>query len=706
MSEELEWADEIKQLASRTDSLSENALRGLLNLYLISDDIGEKQGIREDIESLVGVGLPKLLYSERPVLVAPSQEDIGGSITIGTVMQGDRSVGEFKLDESDLVRHVALYAQTGHGKSTLLYGLISQFIEKQIPFLFFDSKNDGRALLRQHRQLLVIPWKKLAWNPLRAPPGMEQSDWWSNFSQICGYSFGWFVASSNYMLEHMARLSESKSPTIQGLFSSIANTEETTRRKSEYHDVVENRLRAIVSVFGQNLEVEEGVPIERLLELPVVMELSGLRPAEANWLVEVMLSWIYFYRLYNGQRGEQLRHVIVVDEAHRIFDRNKEYRETAQEMGTPIISMFPAQFRDFGTALLLASQTPSFMMETVHANTLVKIVGNLSSGNDIEAVSNAVGLDEENRECIHKLKRGQWVVRMSDRYTEPFLIETPDYAVDRNVSDEEVEGRFNSVLGQYLPSQEPASQTQVPKVIAPELSKDAWGLLFDINKHPFRQMSTRCKELGLSWRRIGEAKTDLLEKELVKEVDVVLGSYRPVKYLIPTSFALSTLEELGHDTRFWSHILHSGGGFEHRLHIVFIRNLALGAGYKVQIEKALSNGKRVDLLLHRGEKRIGVEIQLKGNRIEDKADGIEELDELVLVVRDLNSLGIMKREVAELDSELRLKVRIYTLGQYAKMLYNEADSFGDNPLARRKRDSGISWRKAGEKSGEEGVGEI
>lgn len=704
MSEELEWADEIKRLAKRTGSLGENALQGLLNLYFISDDVREKQDIREDIESLVGVGLPKLLCSERPVLVAPSQEDVGGSITIGTIMQGDRAVGEFKLDESDLVRHVAIYAQTGHGKSTLIYRLIAQLIEKQIPFIFFDAKNDGRALLRQHKELVVIPWRKLVWNPLRSPPGMEQADWWANFSQTCGYSFGWFVASSNYMLEHMGRLREIKSPTMQDLFSSIANTEETTRRKSEYHDVVENRLRAVISVFGKNLEVEEGIPIERLLELPVVLELSGLRPAEANWLVEVMLSWIYFYRLYNCQRGEQLRHVIMVDEAHRIFDRSKEYRETAQEMGTPMISIFPTQFRDFGTALVLASQTPSFMMEAVHANTLVKIVGNLSSGNDIDAVTNAMGLDDETKECIHKLKRGQWIVRMSDRYTEPFLIETSDFLVEKNVSDEEVEQRFNSILGQYISKEKLIPQTQASKVIAPALSKDAWNLLLDVNQHPFRQMSTRIKELGLSWRKIEEAKAELLEKELVKEVDVVLGSYRPVKYLIPTSFALSTIERLGHETNFWNYILHSGGGFEHRLHIVFIRNLAIRAGYKVQIEKTLSNGKRIDLLLLKEEKRVGVEIQLKNVRIEDKADGIEELDELVLIVRDLGSLGTMKGEITKLSSELRSKLRVHTLGQYAKILYNEANSLEDKPLARRKRDSGFSWRKVGEKSGEEEVG--
>jgi len=685
----IEWAEEIKEVASKTGLISKNALNALLNLYLVSED----EKIREEIEALINIGLPRLLNSERPVLTAPDQVD--GSISFGIIMQGDKAVNEFKLEESDLVRHVAVYAQTGHGKSTLLYNLISQLIQKRIPFMFFDLKNDGRALLRDNKDLVVIPWKRLAWNPLRPPPGMEREEWWSNFSQICAYSFGWFVASSNYLLEHFDRLKERTSVTVKDLFDSIVNTEETTRRRSEYHDVVENRVRAIVSVFGRNLEVEEGIPVEKLLDLPLVIELSGLRPAEANWLVEVMLSWVYFYRLYNAQRGEQLRHVIIVDEAHHVFDKTKEYRETAQEMGSPIISVFPTQFRDFGTALILTSQTPSFMMDSVHANTLVKIVGNLSSGNDIEAVASAMGLDDEVKECIHKLKRGQWIVRMSDKYTEPFLIETQDYPVSKDVSDKEVEQRLESILGQYLPRKQPEFSAKAPKVIAPELSENAWGLLVDVNQHPFRQMSTRSKELKLSWRRIEEAKDELLEKGMIKEVEVVLGSYRPVKYLIPTSYALSLLERLGHETSFWSHILHSGGGFEHRLHIVFIRNLALRAGYSVQVEKALPNGKRVDILLSKNGRMIGVEVQLNGLRVGEKFDVAQQLDELIIVVRSLSMLEEARAEIRKISPFTNIKA--YTFGQYCKLLYNEASLHGEKPFAQRKGVSAPYGRKAGEK---------
>ncbi|MBO3800178.1 MAG: ATP-binding protein [Candidatus Brockarchaeota archaeon] len=694
MSEEMEWVEELKQLAGKTGVLSKSALEGLLNIFFLSEG-QERKEVREELESLIELGLPSLVYSERPVLPAPLEQEFNG-IAIGEIMLGDKAVGEFKLDESELVRHVAIYAQTGHGKSTLLYNLISQLIEKNIPFILFDLKNDGRALLRKSEKLVVIPWKRFAWNPLRAPPGMSREEWWANFSQICAYSFGWFVASSNYMLEHLERLREKEKPTIRDLFNSIVNTEETTRRRSEYHDVVENRVRAIVSIFRENFSVEEGIRIEKLLELPVVVELSGLRPAEANWLIEVLLSWIYFYRLYNAQRGERLRHVIIIDEAHRIFDRSKEYRETAQEMGIPMISIFPTQFRDFGTSLILTSQTPSFMMEAVHANTLVKIVGNLSNGNDIEAVSNAMGLDEETKECIHKLKRGQWIVRMSDIYTEPFLMESSPFQADKDVSDEEVEERLESIFGQSLQKKQYLQEREIF-----EISEDAWSLLLDVNQHPFRQLSTRNKELKLSWRRLEQAKAELLGKELLKESEVVLGNYRPVKYLIPTSFALSLLRRRGYDTRFWSYITHSGGGFEHRLHIVFLRNLAIRAGYQVQIEK-LVNGKRVDLLLLKNGRKIGVEVQLKGIRAGEKFEELGELDELVIVVRDLGSLEIAMSEI----SPWKPRVKVYTLGQYAKLLYNEANLLEEKPVMRRKQVSSSSWRKAGEKPGEEEVGQV
>jgi hypothetical protein len=700
-----DWVENNRELIGKLSTyLNKDSMEKLIQLYTLESSPELKEVLKNEIESVLGVYELRLWQSERPVIVAPSQDEIDGDIEIGTVFQGDIPVGNFKINKSFMVRHCALYAQTGHSKSTVLYHIQDQLIHRDIPFLFFDMKKDGRALLRKFKGLVVLPWHRFPWNPLRPPSGMPIKAWWANFSQICGFSFGWFVASSNYLQQHLERLYDhyeetGKLPTIFNLYASITQTTETTRRKSDYHDSVENRISTLVSIFDDVLDVEEGIPLEELFTVPCVIELHGLRPAEQNWLVEVMLSWIYFYRLYQDQRGEKLRQVIFVDECHRIFDRSKEFRQTAIEMGTPIISIFPSQFRDFGTSLVLASQQPSQVMNTVHANTLVKLVGNLSSGIDITAIAEAMGLDEELTDCIHKLKRAQWIVRMSDSYTEPFIIDTPDYQVERNVTDDEVITKLKSIFGDYLPKEKPKQKekTSKLKVILPQLSDDAWSLLFDLNTHPFRGalkgVSNRYAALKLSARRGNSAKNELLQKRLIRDVDVPLGGHRPVKFLVLTDLAINILRNMGHDVRLWRHTGHMG--FHHQLYTVLIGYSFRRAGYQTFIEKTMRNRRRIDVLVILDDKKVAIEVELGPTvDIQSKLQLLEEVDELVIVTGEETNL--QKIHVNNLPQE----VVIHNILDYLRWLKTNYSSniHGNKYNKRNKTNPGLKSRnKAGKK---------
>lgn len=681
-----EWVETARDLIGKLSCyIHKDSLEKLVQLCTLEDNPQQKEEMKTEVESILGIYESKIWESERPVIPAPSQDDVNGDIEIGTVFQGDIPVGIFKISKRFMVRHCTLYAQTGHSKSTVLYHIQDQLIHEGIPFLFFDMKKDGRALLPRSNELVVLPWYRFPWNPLRPPPGMPIKDWWANFSQICGYSFGWFVASSNYLQQHLDSLHDryeetGKLPTLYHLYASITQTTENTRRKSEYHDSVENRVQTLISIFGGNFNAEEGIPLERLCELPCVIELHGLRPAEANWLVEVIMSWIYFYRLYQDQRGEDLRQVIFVDECHRVFDKSKEYRQTAIEMGTPIISIFPSQFRDFGTSLVLTSQTPSQVMNTVHANTLVKIVGNLSSGIDIAAIAEAMGLDEEITECIHKLKRAQWIVRMSDGYTEPFLIETPDYPVERDVTDKEVLERLQLVFSEYLPKEKPKHlEEPKPKFILPQLSDDAWSLIFDINTHPFKGLTSRYQTLGFSGKRAVGAKSELLEKNLVREVSVPLGSYRPVTFLVLTDLAINILRHLGHDVRLWRHTGHMG--FHHQLYMVLIAYSYRRAGAQTFIEKTMKNGRRVDVLTTIDGKTIAIEVELgQSVDLQTKLKVLDEVDKLVIVTDEKVEL--------QLTDELPERVEVCHITDYLHMLKS---NYGMNI----RRDKYVKHEKSG-----------
>jgi len=641
----MEWTEATRERIDRlAGHLNGDMLRMMLYDSITEDDPRRAGESRDDLESLLASYEPRLWDSQRPVITAPKQMDLEGELRLGKVYQGDVPMCEFRLPLDRLTRHLGIYGQTGHAKTTLFFHLQDQLIEAGVPFLAFDPKNDCRVMLRKDERMTVIPWRRLQWNPLRSPPGMPVHDWWANLSQITGYSFGWFVASSNYLQQQLDTLYDrfmetGRLPTIIELQSAINQTSVSSRRKADYHDSVENRIQTLVSVFS-GCFVREGIPIEELVSMPCSIELSGLRPAEANWLVETILSWIYFYRMYNGHRGEKLRHVIFVDECHRIFDRSKEYRETAVEMGTPMIAVFPSQFRDFGTGMVFASQVPSQTMNTVHANTLVKFAGNLSSGLDIESVSEAMGLKYELRDDIHKLRRGQWIVRMSDGWTEPFLVEVPDYPKGSDVTEAEVAERLERNLGKYLVKDKlrpMAVAMEAPGVLLPEISQDAWLMLTHITEHPFSGCTSRYKALGFSGRRAQATKNELVAKKLVNEVEVPLGGFRPVKFLALTPLAIGMLKAIHRDVRLWKHTGHMG--FRHQLYLVLIAYSLEKRGWVVSREKSLGNGRRVDIYAVKGGHTMAVEVELGEFDRGVELSALDEVDE-ILIVTESRSNGV------------------------------------------------------------------
>jgi len=202
-----EWVEETKETIEKlSQHVNADSLKTLLDLYVITDSEEDKQSIRQDVETILGPGLQLLLDSENSYLPVPPE--FNGEILFGTVVQGNKRVGKFALRRSDLCRHVGIFAQSGHGKSVLLYNLTDQLIKNNVGFWFFDVKQDGRALLLRHEQLAVIPWQKLRWNPLRPPPKMDVKLWWQLFSEVCGHAWGVYHAGINYLLEYLDQLYE------------------------------------------------------------------------------------------------------------------------------------------------------------------------------------------------------------------------------------------------------------------------------------------------------------------------------------------------------------------------------------------------------------------------------------------------------------------------------------------------------------------
>jgi len=194
---------------------------------------------------------------------------------------------------------------------------------------------------------------------------------------------------------------------------------------------------------------------------------------------------------------------LIFDEAKRVFDVNKEFRQVTSEMGVAPIDIITDEIREFGEALIVSDQEPSKLTHSIKANTYVKIVGFLGHGKDIDDIAEAMDLSGEEREAITKLERGEWLVKLAGRYTKPFMIKSKDFPVRKDVSDEELRKIMKPVIEKL---------TRICEVEKPErevdlsLSEDAWKLLVHVNNCPFNGMVSRARKLGFSGRRIEKAK--------------------------------------------------------------------------------------------------------------------------------------------------------------------------------------------------------
>ena len=340
--------------------------------------------------------------------------------------------------------------------------------------------------------------------------------------------------------------------------------------------------------------------------------------------------------------------------------------------GQHVLNLLPAQARDLALSLVFATNTPHALASVIHSNTVLKISGNVS-GIDVRVVREAMGLDEEQAYALQRLKRGEWLVRMSDIYSEPFMMvtEPPSIPIDRNVSDSDVLERLQRVLPQLKPalpvSAPPTSRDAT--LTLPQISEDATALLLDTNHHPFRGITRRIRALGLSGRRGELAKAELVGKNFVAEVEVQLGIHRPTKFLIPTENGLRLLEAQRERIELWRHI--GRVSFEHRLYQVLINYALRQNGYKTKIEHNVGEGRRLDLYATKDGRKIGFEVMLTdSNDYTNLVPTLDFVDKVIIVCKDRQAACDMETSLDSIapKPELRRRFRVEVFAQLMRDL--------------------------------------
>ncbi len=665
----VEWAAETRELVRKYGTVTP-MLDNMLNMIVLY----AKRNRIEDAERLKQIVEKKLrpIYAAYmnnvPSMPVPSESD--GEIILGELFQGSNILGEYKIPLNDFNRHIAVFGSAGHGKTTLIMNVLHQLMEHDINFLAFDFKRDFRHL--KHLPIVCLRWNWLRINPFRPPPGVDEFHWMGLVCDLFAHVYGWFHASKNYLFEFVneeyQRVKEHGYVSLEQVRTNIEASLDKEFERQRMKTVVLNRISTLLAVCHEVLDCEQGFPMEELLNYPVVIEMDGCESDEANFLVGLFLMFIFEYRKGQTHRGS-FKHAIVFDEAHRLFYRMSQYRETNVELSPSIIDEIPREIRDYNEGLIFATQEPSQINNSVMANTDLKLAGYLGNGYDIETIEKSFRIGEKDADIIKRLKLGQFMVQKSGANEgDPFLLQSYDYPFEKSASDEELRERMKDFISKMQSEPKHATGTMADYIKLPAISEKAYKILEHVGVKPLRNISQRYRELSMHPLDGKNAVKELHEKKLVTLRPIQLSAGRPSIYVELTQLGSAILAKKGIELSQWNDYV-GHVGIEHRVYQTLIASSLRKLGYNVQKEFSME-GKRFDVYAEKGDERLGIEVCVSPKTNFFEASKVSDrLSEILYVCRDINVVELMEKELASLGIE-NPKFKFIIAHRYLSQLYS------------------------------------
>ncbi|MBR1602054.1 MAG: DUF87 domain-containing protein [Synergistaceae bacterium] len=241
-------------------------------------------------------------------------------------------------------------------------------------------------------------------------------------------------------------------PTLQDLYDKI---EPIVKRKSYAQEQTMNIQAALMARLSSLLTGSKGLmfntrrstPLAVLLEHPVILELKNIGDDDEKcFIMGLILSSIYQYRENNGSIGSGLKHVLLIEEAHRLLRHTPEFvspeignsRGKAVETFTNVIS----EIREYGQGVIIVDQIPSKLTPDVVKNTNIKIVHRTLAQDDRDYVGSTMNLSEAQERELCLLEVGRAVVHR-EGMDKAFLVQMDRQKGElKFITDEEVKAHM------------------------------------------------------------------------------------------------------------------------------------------------------------------------------------------------------------------------------------------------------------------------
>ncbi|GII02978.1 ATP-binding protein [Planobispora takensis] len=379
-------------------------------------------------------------------------------LDLGAIMDGqDRAVGSFEVPLATLNRHAFVTGSTGSGKSQTVRHLLEQLTGAGIPWLAIEPAKSEYAAMGGRVEHLApvtvinpsdpddVPFSV---NPLAPEPGypvqahidmvralfMAAFDAEEPFPQIMSLALqrvyeanGWDVVTGGAAPGAAVRPAV---PTLEQLQRHAMDVIKEIGYGREVQADVEGfislRLRSLrIGSAGRFFEGGHPADIGDLLQRNVVLAIEDVANDEDKaFLMGTLIIRIVEHLRMRARTAKTsgLRHVIVIEEAHRLLRDRGAGR--ASTHAVELLAGMLAEIRAYGEGIVVAEQIPTKLVSDVVKNTALKVVHRLPAEDDRRLVGAAMNLSEEQSRQVVSLRPGTAAV-FADGMDRPVRVQVP-----------------------------------------------------------------------------------------------------------------------------------------------------------------------------------------------------------------------------------------------------------------------------------------
>ncbi|MCC6487750.1 MAG: ATP-binding protein [Candidatus Hydrogenedentes bacterium] len=529
--------ERVRELCRRLRPILGPQMDRIFLAYSLEDVDGKRQ-IETYLEALAVKHIPMRLDVSSIDLVPPGPNALTGPYKVGEVVYAGKPIAPFGIREQEWIQHVGVFGRSGAGKTNLGFEIFRQLLLHDKPVLVFDWKRNYRDLLVRPEFMDVEVYTvgrdvaPFYFNPLIPPPGISPVSWLKQIIEVvaAAYCLGNGVL---YLLQTTLDMVYNESGVYAGEVDRWPTFREVLVKAREYNARgresawLSSTLRALSSLcFGQmddtlNTPHDQSQTIGHMLRRSVILECDALGQADKTFLISALLLYIHHYRMAEGER-EVFKHAIMIEEAHHILANER----TSLIGGQSVMEITFREIREFGEAIIILDQHPSKIAISALGNTYTTICLNLKHAKDVSAMSQAMLLENDEKDLLGSLEVGQAVVKLQGRAPRPFLIEIPEFELTKGtVTDNAIRLKMG-LLSLRNEGQEMAHAVEVGDdgtrhvVESPQKPVTGeWALLQDIISYPDSGVAARYKRLGISVRQGQKLKMRAVAEGLLAEVE-------------------------------------------------------------------------------------------------------------------------------------------------------------------------------------------